>query len=295
MAKKYYWFKMKEDFFNLKEIRKLRRVAGGDTYVIIYLKMILLSLKLNGGLIFEGIENDFAEQISLEIDEDLENVKIAISFLIANKLLIESETPDKFLLPYAIACTGKEGESAERVRRYRENRLLQSNSIPLQSNGTVTKCNTEIEKEIEKEIEIENPSGDKSQKQSRTNYTESIQTIIDYLNSVCGTNYKSTTKSTIGIIKARLKEGFTIEDFKAVIHKKYNDWCNDPKMVAYLRPQTLFGNNFEGYLNQRETDGRTLSDTDKALIRWYNRDNDNQNDNNNQEINHVPKIEDDIF
>ena len=74
MAKKYYWLKLMNDFFTLLKIKKLRRIAGGDTYTIIYLKMQLLSLKHNGKLFFEGIEDNFAEEISLTIDEDPENV-----------------------------------------------------------------------------------------------------------------------------------------------------------------------------------------------------------------------------
>lgn len=80
------------------------------------------------------------------------------------------------------------------------------------------------------------------------NYKE----IVDYLNEKAGTNYKVTTKKTKDLIRIRLKEGFTVEDFKTVIDKKVKEWIKDPKMNAYLRPETLFGNKFEGYLNQQE-------------------------------------------
>ena len=56
--KRYYWLKLKDDFFRDKAIKKLRRIAGGDTYVIIYLKMQLLSLKSGGKLFYEGVEDD---------------------------------------------------------------------------------------------------------------------------------------------------------------------------------------------------------------------------------------------
>ena len=64
MAKKYYWLKLKDNFFNQKEVKKLRRIAGGDTYTIIYLKMQLLSIKKDGIIEFEGTEKDLAEQLS---------------------------------------------------------------------------------------------------------------------------------------------------------------------------------------------------------------------------------------
>lgn len=76
--------------------------------------------------------------------------------------------------------------------------------------------------------------------------------IVDYLNLKIKSNYKHTTPKIKQLINARLKEKFTIEDFKAVIDKKTKEWINDPKFSAYLRPETLFGTKFESYLNQKE-------------------------------------------
>lgn len=78
----------------------------------------------------------------------------------------------------------------------------------------------------------------------------SYSEIIDYLNSLTGASFKHNTKKTKDLIKARFKEGFTLDDFKIVIEKKVIDWKNDDKMKKYLRPETLFGNKFEGYLNE---------------------------------------------
>ena len=61
MSKKYYWFKLKEDFFRQKEIKKLRKIAGGDTYTIIYLKMQLLSLQNAGILKYSAIEDNIPQ------------------------------------------------------------------------------------------------------------------------------------------------------------------------------------------------------------------------------------------
>lgn len=74
--------------------------------------------------------------------------------------------------------------------------------------------------------------------------------ITKYLNEVAGTNYRASSKKTQQLIKARINEGFTLEDFRVVIEKKTREWINDNKMKAYLRPETLFGTKFEGYLNQ---------------------------------------------
>jgi uncharacterized phage protein (TIGR02220 family) len=83
--------------------------------------------------------------------------------------------------------------------------------------------------------------------------TETINetiTIIKDLNYICNTNYKPTTPKTRELIKARLKEGFTPDDFKIVHRKMTKLWGNDPEMVGYLRPQTLYGTKFESYLQK---------------------------------------------
>lgn len=75
--------------------------------------------------------------------------------------------------------------------------------------------------------------------------------VVNHLNRRAGTQYKPTTANTRKLVKARLKEGFTVEDMKLVIDKKCADWLNNPEMARFLRPNTLFGNKFEGYLNAR--------------------------------------------
>jgi uncharacterized phage protein (TIGR02220 family) len=82
------------------------------------------------------------------------------------------------------------------------------------------------------------------------NYIVEFKEILDYMNGVLGTRYKHTTKKNQGLIKARLKEGFTVDDFKTVIDRKHKEWSTNPDMLQYLRPATLFGTNFESYLNQ---------------------------------------------
>lgn len=73
--------------------------------------------------------------------------------------------------------------------------------------------------------------------------------VIDYLNRKASTNYRSTTKNTQSFINARLKEGYTVEDFKKVVDSKSKEWLNTD-FEKYLRPATLFGTKFENYLNE---------------------------------------------
>lgn len=75
--------------------------------------------------------------------------------------------------------------------------------------------------------------------------------IINYLNDKAGTSYRSSTKSTQNKIKARWNENFTLSDFMNVIDKMSDEWKGS-NMEQYLRPETLFGNKFESYLNKKE-------------------------------------------
>lgn len=123
--KRYYWLKLKDDFFRQKEIKQLRKIAGGDSFTIIYLKMLLRSLKDDGKLYYEGVDDDFVSELALDIDEDVENVKMTVAFLMAKGILVQSST-DEYALLTAGEMTGSEGYSAERMRRLRGKKLLAS-------------------------------------------------------------------------------------------------------------------------------------------------------------------------
>lgn len=116
--KRYYWLKLKEDYFNNPKIKKLRRVAGGDTFTIIYLKMQLLSVSNKGIIEYESIEPTFEEELALKLDEDVEDVKLTLAYLSAQNLIENNE--NEFMLIEASKNIGSEVDSAERVRQFRE-------------------------------------------------------------------------------------------------------------------------------------------------------------------------------
>ncbi len=91
--------------------------------------------------------------------------------------------------------------------------------------------------------------------------------VIDYLNKKANTKYRATTKKTKDLIKARLNEGFVEEDFIKVIDNKVGEWINTD-MEKYLRPETLFGTKFEGYLNQRESANNGKYNNGQCSNRW---------------------------
>lgn len=152
--KRYFWLKLHKDFFQRKEIKRLRKIAGGDTYTIIYLKMLLRSIMSDGKLYFDGLEDDFASELALDLDEKEENVQITIQYLLKSGLL-EMCSDEEYYLPDTKDSTGCETAVASRVRKHRERKKA------LQCNADVTQvkqlCNGEIEKEIkiDKELYIE--------------------------------------------------------------------------------------------------------------------------------------------
>lgn len=85
----------------------------------------------------------------------------------------------------------------------------------------------------------------------RQDKPDDIKEIIGHLNARLGTHYKPTTHATRKLLKARLNEGFTVEEIKTVIDKKATEWLGNASMAQYLRPETLFGNKFESYLNAK--------------------------------------------
>ena len=99
---------------------------------------------------------------------------------------------------------------------------------------------------------------------------EEIKGIVEYLNIKSNSHYKYSTDKTQTLIKARIKDGFTLDDFKIVIDKKCEEWLGTD-FEKFLRPETLFSNKFEGYLNQKITAKKktlkdiSMSDIDRAI------------------------------
>lgn len=242
--KRFFWIKLRPDFFNDPYIKLLRRMAGGDTYTIIYLKMLVKSAPTDGVIYFQGAGADISEELALTLDESIEDVRALLAYLEAKNLITHPEITQDLFLVASADLTGSEVDSAQRVRKFRERQQLKA----LQSNTDVTNSNDKLEKELEIEKEL-----DKDKKVlSGSNEPDPVpyKEIIDYLNEKTGKRFKSGTDATKRVIRARFKEGNSLDDFKAVIDVKATEWIGDSKMEDYLRPSTLFGTKFEGYLNQ---------------------------------------------
>ena len=242
--RRYYWLQLKDDFFNSKEMKLMRKLPGGEEITIIYLKMMLASLAEQGKLYFEGLAEDLAEELSLIIDEDPEAIRLTLMFLTKKKLLTTSDNY-QFNLEQVPEMVGSETASTRRSRKHRETQKA------LQCNTTATKGNGDIDIDI-----------DKGQKPQSDVYEE----IIKYLNEKTGSHFKPTSKSTQRLINGRLSENYTIEDFKYVIDVKTNEWKDNTKMSKYLTPDTLFNAcKFEKYRNQQMPKQPNVQKQDERL------------------------------
>lgn len=191
MAKRYYWLKLPDGFFRQKAIKKLRKIAGGDTYTIIYLKMLLVAMKQDGRLYFEGVEATFYDELALDLDEEVENVRVTVMFLIQQDLMqLIDET--EYSLSECSKMTGSESASAERMRRLRDKKASQCD-IEVTEQLRIGDVEKEIEKEIELDKEKDNKNISLELKDSKQNTFISLPLItgsgnydvtFNYLNSL---------------------------------------------------------------------------------------------------------------
>ena len=217
-AKRYYWLRLHDDFFDSKRIKKLRKMAGGDTYTIIYLKMQLLAMKTNGVLTWTGLEENFADELALDLDEESDDVRVTLSYLLHCGL---AETSDdiNFFFPYAISNTGSENASAQRVREYREKqKVLHCNTDvtqkALQCNADVTQvkqlCNAEKEKEIEIEIDTKDIDIEKDKNKKKASpldeFPDEVQDAIKSFMAMRKKQKKPMTDNAIKRLVKKLKD-----------------------------------------------------------------------------------------
>lgn len=117
-SKRYYWMKLKNTFFTQPAIKRLRKIPGGDTYTIIYLKMMLHTIEKEGVFVFEGIESSFEKEVALVLDEEEDAVHVTIEYL-RSKMLIEEGHGDygmDYLLTEVPELIDSETVAAKRKR-----------------------------------------------------------------------------------------------------------------------------------------------------------------------------------
>ena len=164
--KKYYWLKLHEEFFNQKSMKYIRKLPEGEKITIIYLKLLLESLKTDGFIYLEGLYPTIEEELALHLDEELVSVQFSIAALEKTKLLERGSGDWDLCMTKLPEMVGSETASARRVRAFRERQAL------VESEGVTMKrlCNTAETQEkltgnTEKETEIKKDTDTESEKE----------------------------------------------------------------------------------------------------------------------------------
>lgn len=278
MEKKYFWLKLPEDFFRQKQIKKLRRIAGGDTYTIIYLKMLLVAMKQDCRLYFDGVEDDFYEELALDLDEDPENVRFTVLFL-EKQGLIELVNENEYLLTKCGEMVGNEGASAVRMRQLRQRKASLCDAKALHCNGESSLCDSnvtssdagvtgsdktvterrdrereDIEIETEKEKELEEEKEKEKENKNNVHSGASAKQITnteinDFFDSVWNLYPVKKGKGQVSDSKRRALYKIGFEEISRAIDRYLTELQKD---AAWRKPQngsTFFNSGYVDYLD----------------------------------------------
>ena len=266
-TKIYFWLKVDKKFFDNLFIKRLKNMPGGYTMTVIYIRLMLESLEDDCILYYEGYFDSLVQELALKLDVSEDDINMTVAYF-TKCGLIQIDDDGHATLSQAKAMVESETNWAKYKREQRKN----SQDLPklenVQNEKTISNsCPTEIEKENRVNSKSNNLyldnilSGNPDynfptwleetaiKDLEKTKYKELWIPIV-YLNQVANKRYKFVDK-TKRLLLARFKEGYTLEDFKQVIDIKTAEWKDSPEFSKYLRPETLFGSKFDGYLNQK--------------------------------------------
>ena len=246
--KKYYYIRLKDSFFDSDEMKVMESMKDGYLYGNILLKLYLRSLKNDGCLMLNERIPYNAEMLATITGHQVGTIKQALTIFKDLGLIEVLDNGAIYMLDIQnfIGNGSSDGDSKRANRR-----------------GIADKCPTNVRQMSTRDrdrdrVRVRKRDRDRDRVRVRVRERDrdrDTENIISFLNSTTGSKYKASTDKTRRLIAARLAEGFTIDDFKAVISKKAKEWQNTD-MAQYLRPETLFGTKFEGYLNQPERNNR---------------------------------------
>ena len=164
--KKYYYLKLTTSFFKDKAIKKLRKLPGGDTYALITLEIFLEALENDSRLYYDGIEDTFAKELALTINESPEAVQVAIDFLLSCGWLVEEDS-ETYYTPKGAEMSGSITASGLRKQRQKEREKqlnagkipqeyrISTASVPQNSDGVPKYRDIDRDKDKERDKEIE--------------------------------------------------------------------------------------------------------------------------------------------
>jgi predicted phage replisome organizer/uncharacterized phage protein (TIGR02220 family) len=252
------WIKINVDMFDDEKIKIIQAMPDGDSILVIWLKMITLAGKTNdGGYIYISDNIPYTdEMLSIIMNKPIMTIKLAMDTFL-NLRMVENDTKGIYLVNFEKHQSLEKMEHIKeqnriRKQRERDKKLLESRNMSRDISVTSRDSHAtdiDIDKDIDKDKELEKEEKEEKETFSHTSGIDyPYISIIDYLNTKAGTNYRATTEKTKSVIRARFLEGFDEENFRTVIDKKCAEWIGT-EWEKFLRPETLFGTKFESYLN----------------------------------------------
>ncbi|HEW3971212.1 TPA: conserved phage C-terminal domain-containing protein [Streptococcus pneumoniae] len=265
-TKIYFWLKVDKKFFDNLFIKRLKNMPGGYTMTVIYIRLMLESLEDDCILYYEGYFDSLVQELALKLDVSEDDINMTVAYFTRCGLIQIDD--GHATLSQAKAMVESETNWSKYKREQRKQAPNVARLENVQNSWTNSNsCPTEIEKENRVNSKSNNLyldnilSGNPDftfptwleetgiKDLEKTKYKELWIPIV-YLNQVANKRYKFVDK-TKRLLLARFKEGYTLEDFKQVIDIKTAEWKDSPEFSKYLRPETLFGSKFDGYLNQK--------------------------------------------
>ena len=235
------WIKLSSELFNNKKIRQIRKMPDGDAIVVIWFQLLCLAgTQGSKGLVFFSSDIPYTdEMLAVEFDRNINTIRLALSFFVKYKMI---EIVNDFIL----VSNWEKYQSSDKIESIREynreqKRLQRNKQKQLLIEISQGQCQGHVKDSQDIDIYLPSNSGSFV-------LNDIYKDVIEYLNEKAGKNFK-LVESNKKHINARIKEGFTLDDFKKVIDNKVTEWKNDDKMNQYLRPETLFSSKFQSYLN----------------------------------------------
>lgn len=252
--------KLSTNMFDDEKIKLIEQMPESDTLLIIWVKLLAQAGKTNAsGYIYLSENVPYTEEmLSAIFNRPLGVVRMALNTF---KQFGMIEINDNH---YISICNWEKHQNVDAMNKIREDTRKRvakhrekQKALALETSGNVT-CNVTVTQSNEQERRSKKEEVRKKNKDilsGNPTVDESeipFKLITDLLNQMSEKNYRHTTPKTQQLIKARWNEGFRFDDFKKVILAKCFEWRDNPDMSKFLRPETLFGTKFEGYLNNSD-------------------------------------------
>ncbi|WP_280149347.1 phage replisome organizer N-terminal domain-containing protein [Bacillus safensis] len=252
--------KLSTNMFDDEKIKLIEQMPESDTLLIIWVKLLAQAGKTNAsGYIYLSENVPYTEEmLSAIFNRPLGVVRMALNTF---KQFGMIEINDNH---YISICNWEKHQNVDAMNKIREDTRKRvakhrekQKALALETSGNVT-CNVTVTQSNEQERRSKKEEVRKKNKDILSGNPTSDESeipfklITDLLNQMSEKNYRHTTPKTQQLIKARWNEGFRFDDFKKVILAKCFEWRDNPDMSKFLRPETLFGTKFEGYLNNSD-------------------------------------------